>query len=391
MPSDSNLTRRQRDLSLLSLDAGGSRGISQLKMLAEILRRLESDETKEQNGRPCAIFDMICGVGSGGFISILLVIFGLTVEEAMQEFIDLGANVLEKRAIDASERTMILREYIKNLMEKHGISPTTLLLDSIDRSRDCKLVIPISYRNNVGSTCILRNFNVRQEQAVNLTVAEALLATLAVPPLFTSTKVFKDATTFEYIGADWVLSNPTQEIITEAYQAFGSDKRVACLLSLRCGSAGVFAAPEHAKSTEWNIFLERLATDEERTARPLELRMGTLGLYYRFSVTQGLERETQSSGMDLGAIMAHTAVYLGDGLVSQKVDMCTESIRLRDGISTLEQLVYSGGQTTVAPPLPPITQTFVMRKEPWDFVNRVLLEPRAPGNTDGPRILVITG
>ena len=32
-----------------------------------------------------------------------------------------------------------------------------------------------------------------------------------------------------------------------------------------------------------------------------------------------------------------------------------------------------------------------MRKEPWDFVNRIILDPRNPEDVDGHRILVVTG
>jgi hypothetical protein len=53
---------------MLSLfeDAGGPPGISQLKILVDVMHRLNFEATTDNNDRPCAVFDMIGGVGSGG-------------------------------------------------------------------------------------------------------------------------------------------------------------------------------------------------------------------------------------------------------------------------------------------------------------------------------------
>lgn len=82
---------------------------------------------------------------------------------------------------------------------------------------------------------MIRTFSVRQEPALNIPVADALLATLATPPLFSKTSAFKDAATFEYVGGDLTLGNPARQIITEAHGAFGSGGLVSCFLSLGCG------------------------------------------------------------------------------------------------------------------------------------------------------------
>ena len=175
----------------------------------------------------------------------------------------------------------------------------------------------------------------RHEQTVNLTIAEALLATISTPPLFTSISIFKDAATFEYTGADWTLSNPTQEIIAEAHATFGRDERVACLLNLGSGHPGIVSFPEGTGLLEWNRFLEALATDGQRMAECLESQMGNLGLYYRFSITSGLER---SAVLEPGDILTHTSAYLAKTSVSRKMDICVDSLKVRDGVISLGQL-----------------------------------------------------
>jgi len=188
---------------------------------------------------------------------------------------------------------------------------------------------------------MIRNFKVRQEDALDLTIIEAMLATLASPPLFASASVFKDASTFEYISADLTLSNPIRQIIVEAYGTFGEEARVACLLSLGCGHPGVAISPEDSDMTSWNQFLTRLVMDSEQKAQDIARQMGHLGLYYRFCVPRGLEQNEETSNLKLDGIIAHTVAYLSGDPISGKVTECIDSLKLRDGSASLEQLSQS--------------------------------------------------
>jgi len=51
-------------------DAGGTRAISQLKILGDMMHRLNHDLAEEDKVRPCDVFDMMGGVGSGGSVNI---------------------------------------------------------------------------------------------------------------------------------------------------------------------------------------------------------------------------------------------------------------------------------------------------------------------------------
>jgi hypothetical protein len=53
------------------IDAGGPQGISQLLILKDVMERLSNDERGDSQGivkRPCEVFDMIGGVGTGGSV-----------------------------------------------------------------------------------------------------------------------------------------------------------------------------------------------------------------------------------------------------------------------------------------------------------------------------------
>jgi hypothetical protein len=199
-------------------------------------------------------------------------------------------------------------------------------------------VVPISYRNDVEHFRNLRNFDVEQEQPLNLTVADALLATLATPPLFMPITILKDAVTFEYISADLTLSNPIQQIFADAHGTFGAQREVACIVSLGCGHPGVIAPPNNSDTTSWNQFVERLVTGSEETARNVESLLGHLGFYHRFSVTRGLEKTFSSTSLSHGDTISHTADYLADPSVSRKADMSVNSLKMMDGVAYLEDL-----------------------------------------------------
>lgn len=50
----------------LDIDAGGSRAISQLKILVDLMHSLNFESQNCRLDRPCSVFDLIGGVGSAG-------------------------------------------------------------------------------------------------------------------------------------------------------------------------------------------------------------------------------------------------------------------------------------------------------------------------------------
>jgi hypothetical protein len=193
------------------------------------------------------------------------------------------------------------------------------------------------YKNHVGVPCVLRNYVAGHEPPTNLTIAEAMLATCATPPLFTSTSMEKDFATFEYVGGDLGLSNPTREIIGEAHRAFGDDATVACLLSIGCGHNGVKSSPSDSGVATWIDFLSGVTMDSEKTAREMAINMKYLTLYHRLSVDYGLSVDQNAWG-DPAVIATHTTTYLGDLEVVERVNRCADTINHGDGFTTLEQL-----------------------------------------------------
>ena len=61
----------ERNTDNYGTDAGGPQGVSQLLILEDVMERLSKDESGNSQGtvkRPCEVFDMIGGVGTGGSV-----------------------------------------------------------------------------------------------------------------------------------------------------------------------------------------------------------------------------------------------------------------------------------------------------------------------------------
>jgi hypothetical protein len=194
------------------------------------------------------------------------------------------------------------------------------------------------YKNHVGSPCILRNYTPGHEPPVDLSIAEAMLATCSASPIFAPTTVLRDFATFEYVSGDLGLSNPTREVISEAHRALGDEKTVACLLSIGSGHPGVNTVPITSSGTPWIDFVERVATDSEKTGQDIGSLMSQLTLYHRFSVNHGLEKNQVREWKDPEVNTAHTTSYLNDLDVVGLVERCVDTIKHGDGFTTLEQL-----------------------------------------------------
>jgi hypothetical protein len=67
------------------------------------------------------------------------VIFRLSAEHALDEFIELSESILEKQEMDAPARTAALRVYIDKLLERHEIGKETRLQETNIRSKGSKM------------------------------------------------------------------------------------------------------------------------------------------------------------------------------------------------------------------------------------------------------------
>jgi hypothetical protein len=132
--------------------------------------------------------------------------------------------------------------------------------------------------------------------------------------------------------------NPTRELVSEAYNLFGEDAHVSTILSLGSGHLGALAAPSVGLKDKWAEISTEMVKGCEQVAQEMEMQVGHLGVYYRFSVDQGLQRIYGVDLDDISWLNAQVHSYLAEAQVSRKLDHCVENLRLRQGQVTLGQL-----------------------------------------------------
>ena len=79
---------------VLSIDGGGFKGLACLRILAHLMAQISGGDD-EVSPRPCQVFDLICGTSTGGLIAILLGRFGLSCEEAIEVYRDVGETMFD--------------------------------------------------------------------------------------------------------------------------------------------------------------------------------------------------------------------------------------------------------------------------------------------------------
>jgi hypothetical protein len=75
------------------------------------------------------------------------VVLGLNAEQALDEFIKLSVNILEKQGMEPTTRTAALEVYVAGLLESREISNKMRLWDPNVRSKGSKMWVFRNYFN----------------------------------------------------------------------------------------------------------------------------------------------------------------------------------------------------------------------------------------------------
>lgn len=84
------LPKPKKPLNLLTIDGGGIQGISTLFILDKLLGAIaQNNGVIDSKPRPCDVFDVISGIGPGGWLALLLGRFQMDVSAALAEWYNL--------------------------------------------------------------------------------------------------------------------------------------------------------------------------------------------------------------------------------------------------------------------------------------------------------------
>ena len=84
------LPKPEKPLKILTIDGGGLQGISTLLILDKLLKTIaHNNGVFDSKPRPCDVFDVIAGIGPGGWLALLLGRFHMDVSAALAEWYNL--------------------------------------------------------------------------------------------------------------------------------------------------------------------------------------------------------------------------------------------------------------------------------------------------------------
>ena len=170
-----------------------------------------------------------------------------------------------------------------------------------------------------------------EDSSHNPTLIEAISIAWATPGVFSPVRVGAELVQ-ELISAVNGYNNPALKAVEEAYEAFGPERRVSCLLSL---GTGVLSAP----STEVHERVQMIVRETETTAEDLKKRYSGLQIYFRLSVDRNFDSGFTSGVTEeqAGVISSSASEYLEKHDVCETVEQCLISSR-KASHTTMEHL-----------------------------------------------------
>ena len=121
------LPKPAKPLKILTIDGGGLQGILTLLVLDKLLSAIaRNNGIPNSKPRPCDVFDVIAGIGPGGWLALMLGRFQMDVSSALAEWLNL---------IDCITPRSKAEELRMRLMQ-HSYFDTHRLVEQIDQLTD---------------------------------------------------------------------------------------------------------------------------------------------------------------------------------------------------------------------------------------------------------------
>jgi len=322
---------RFRSVRLLSFDGGGTRGLSSLLILEEIMQRIKHDEGLSEDPRPCHYFDLIAGTGTGGLIAIMLGRLQMSVSEAIPHYVRLARDVFSetKTFSETTFKEDKLESAIQYLVKSVIKSPFDdgRMLDPRPTYDNCKTFVCAMSASTLGVPHLFRTYPVRDDPSANCFIWEAVRATTAAPTFFKPVSIVDNGLSEVFIDGGLGCVNPVLQLIDEAGRVF-PDQAIACIVSIGTGQAETIGL---RRSTNQINVLRAMAAHCESVDEQVERRYrSTPGIFFRFNVDQGLQHILAEWNRH-PEVTQHTKQYLRKATISKKVDAVVRVIQAQIG------------------------------------------------------------
>ncbi|CAE6495859.1 unnamed protein product, partial [Rhizoctonia solani] len=281
-----------------------------------------------ENIQPYEHFNVIAGTGTGGISACMLGKLRMPVDKVIEKYAKLVEDVFKDKKISGIPmyKATKLQEVLETMISEATGADGEMMTED-QRSSPCKTMVFAMARHNlnVGLPVIFRSYPVTTNSGPNCTIYKALRATLAHPDLFEGTEITDHSVSQSFVGGDIGCSSPLAHVLTEVERVWPT-RKVTSIISLGAGHARTIQMlkPSWWQRTQDVIVMKDMATDSERVAEEMAVRFqGTSGVYFRFSVDQGVQDMEHGSWERLGETMQHAKGYLQKNETNQMLDEAT--------------------------------------------------------------------
>ncbi|KAH8798074.1 hypothetical protein DL96DRAFT_1417365, partial [Flagelloscypha sp. PMI_526] len=311
---------------------GGLLAGSILEILKEMMNRFgvdvcaATDNEMIEDIRPCQVFDLIGGSGTGGIIAILIGRLGLSVAEAFKSYAEFSQEVFEE---GLSREVLSSRFEIaaKKLVAKHTTSEDTKMC-SPGNKIGCKTFVLASSPDKADSVEYFRTYRSRSNDGRNCAIWEAMMATTANRGLYLDLEITDSyGVSARYCGTELGNNNPTKQLLEETKLQF-RDWRLLSVISIGSGYPRTIVLPENAESI--NGILQAIFQDCEKDADEMDAKFGLektirgFNPYWRFCEDRGMEDPIALE--DETSAVGGTRRYLQKWKVSHRLNKVVERL-----------------------------------------------------------------
>ncbi|CAE6482651.1 unnamed protein product, partial [Rhizoctonia solani] len=339
MPDNSGARPGTPGLNLLSLDGGGITGLSSLLIVKEIMSRAQANNQQDNILKPCELFDMIAGTGTGAISAVMLGRLRMSIDDAIRSYTQLTRSVFSERKLTftgetgAFKATVLERELKAMVCRAVGDEDAKMMENQQpDEGVRCKVVVYAMSSYNLTSALpvAFRSYPSTATSA-RCAIWQALRATTAHPHMFKGIEVDVEGTDLKSMFTHGGLgcANPTPRLLEEARQEYPG-RSVASITSIGTGHPRTIQIVAGRTRSSWTTreamakvmrVAQEMAEGSERVAEEIARRFTDVGSgYYRLNVQQGIQGVEASEWERLDEVAAHTRAYLDQIEVKLKID-----------------------------------------------------------------------
>ncbi|QRV95741.1 kinesin light chain [Ceratobasidium sp. AG-Ba] len=284
-------------------------------------------------------FDIVAGTGTGAVIACLVGRLGIPADQAIKQYVKLtGVFSDRKWTGETTYKRTVLQNTLKEIVRDITGDENTPMLDVEPQQSTCKtMVFAMSADNmNAGIPCIFRSYQGVANQMPDCAIWQVMSATMAHPEMFKPIEIGPEHLRQSFVDGGLGCNNPTEHVLEET-KLMLPDQHVSSVVCIGAGHPATIRLEQPHRSSlnrqmPINVLksTQQIAFDAERVAEQMAKRFRTApGVYFRFSVDQGMQGVKLREWEKLGQVLADTQAYMRGHKASKSVDEALIAIRER--------------------------------------------------------------